>query len=98
MSHVPLLTRQTVPRLQPPRRGPQVLLACMVTAVLLLLLPHGTYAMLAWNATRVYQEPPPPALSRIVNAAEHHEVVTPETLEDLLATVGYLAKRELGPR
>ena len=98
MSHVPLLARQTVPKLQPPRRGPQVLLACLVTTVVLLLLPRSAYDALAWNSTRAPEEPPPPALVRVVGAAERHQYVTQETLDDLLATVGYLAKEKLGPR
>ena len=93
MSHVPLLARQTVPKLQSPRRGPQVLLACLVTTVVLLLLPRSAYEALAWNATRAPEEPPPPALARVVTAAERHQFVTQETLDDLLATVGYLAKQ-----
>jgi len=93
MSHLPLLARQTVPKLQPPRRGPQVLMACLVTTVVLLLLPRNAYDALAWNATRVPEEPPPPALARVVAAAERHQFVTQETLDDLLATVGYLAKQ-----
>jgi len=98
MSHMPLLARQTVPKLQPPRRGPQVLLACLVTTVVLLLLPRSAYDALAWNATRAPEEPPPPELARVVGAAERHQFVTQETLDDLLATVGYLAKEKLGPR
>lgn len=98
MSHVPLLARQTVPKLQPPRRGPQVLLLCLVTTVVLLLLPRSAYDALAWNATRASEEPPPPALARVVGAAERHQFVTQETLDDLLATVGYLAKRILDSR
>lgn len=98
MSHVPLLARQTVPKLQSPRRGPQVLLACLVATVLLLLLPRSAYDALDWNATRAPEEPPPPELARVVGAAERHQSVTQETLDDLLATVGYLAKEKLGPR
>jgi hypothetical protein len=37
-------------------------------------------------------------LARVVGAAERHQFVTQETLDDLLATVGYLAKEKLGPR
>ena len=98
MSHVPLLARQTVPKLQSPRRGPQVLLACLVTTVVLLLLPRSAYDALAWNATRAPEELPPPALARVVTAAERHQFVTQETLDDLLATVGYLAKQVQGAR
>lgn len=98
MSHVPLLARQTVPKLQPPRRGPQVLLACLVTTVVLLLLPSSAYDALAWNSTRALEEPPPPALTRIVSAADRHQLVTQETLDDLLATVGYLAREKIAPR
>lgn len=99
MSHIPLLARTTVPKLQPPRRGPQVLLACLVTTVVvLLLLPRSASYALAWNATRAPEEPPPPELARVVGAAERRQFVTQETLDDLLATVGYLAKQQRGPR
>ena len=74
-----------------------MLLLCMVVTVVLLVLPRGTFDALAWNATHV-PDPPPQALGRIVGAAMRHETVTSETLDDLLATVGYLAKRELGSR
>ena len=98
MSHVPLLARQTVPKLQPPRRAPRVLLACLLTTGLLLLLPRNAYDAMSWNATRVPEEPPPPALARIVDAAERRQFVTRETLDDLLVTVGHLAKEKLDPR
>jgi len=97
MSHVPLLARSTIPKLQSPRRGPQVLLICTLVTVVLLILPRGSFDALAWNASHV-PDPPPQALGRVVYAAMRHEAVTSETLDDLLATVGYLAKRELGSR
>ena len=34
----------------------------------------------------------------LVTAAERHQFVTQETLDDLLATVGYLAKQVQGAR
>ena len=97
MSHVPLLSRQSVPKLQSPRRGPQVLCLCLVVTVVLLVMPRNAFDALVWNATHV-PDPPPQALGRIVNAAARHDTVTSETLDDLLATVGYLAKRELPSR
>jgi hypothetical protein len=97
MSHVPLLSRQTVPKLQSTRRGPQMALLCLVATVVFLLLPQDAHAMLSWNATRVREEPPP-AVRRVVDAANHHRLLTAETMEDLLATVGHLAQREFGLR
>jgi len=72
----------------------------------LLLTPRGAFGAFGafdafrWNATRAAlpthaHDPPPQALSRVVDAAARHDVVTSETLDDLLATVGYLAKREM---
>ena len=52
MSHVPLLARSTVPKLQSPRRGPQVLSACSWRIVLLRAAPRAAFDALAWNATR----------------------------------------------
>ena len=97
MSHVPLLARQTVPKLQSPRRGPQVALLCLVATVLFLLVPQSAYPTLTWNATRPHEEPPP-AVRRIVEAANQHRLLTAETMDDLLATVGHLAQREFGFR
>jgi len=97
MSHVPLLSRQTVPRLQSTRRGPQVVLACLVVAAIFLLVPQSAYPVLTWNATRAHEEPPP-AVRRIMNAAGQHRLLTAETMDDLLVTVGYLAQREFGYR
>ena len=104
MSHVPLLARSTVPKLQAPRRAPQVLLLCMVVTVVLLVLPRGTFDALAWNATRVAPDPPPDAVRRTIELAALHRREDYELRyhdqerEDLLATVGYLAKRALGSR
>lgn len=97
MSHIPLLARQTVPKLQTPRRGPQVALLCLVVTAIFLLLPRDAYPALSWNATSVREEPPP-AVRRIVDAANHHRLLTAETMDDLLATVGNLAQREFGFR
>lgn len=97
MSHVPLLSKQSVPKLQQPRRGPQVLLLCALTVVLLLLLPHSAYEALSWNATHA-RDDPPPAVGRVVQAATQHQFVEDNLFQDLLATVSYLAKRELGQR
>jgi hypothetical protein len=97
MSHVPLLSRQSVPKLQPPRRAPQALLLCTVTIVVLLLLPHSAYDALSWNATRAHDDPPP-AVNRIMQAATQHQFVEDNLFQDLLATVSYLAKRELEQR
>ena len=99
MSHMPLLAKQTVPKLQSPRRGPQVLLLCVVTSVVLLLMPHSAYAVLSWNATHVAQEEPPPAaVARVIQAATQHQFVEDGIFQDLLATVSYLARRETGSR
>lgn len=98
MSHIPLLARTTVPKLQAPRRGPQVLCLCLLVGLVLLVTPRAAFEAIPWNATRAAPDPPPQALGRIVGAAARREMVTSDTLDDLLATVGYLAKRELGSR
>ena len=47
-------------------------------------------------------DPPPDAVRRIIEFAERqpyvHRFVEEQTQQDLVATVGYLAKRELGSR
>jgi len=77
-------------------------------AVVLLVLPRGTIDALAWNSTRVAPDPPPDpppdAVRRIIKLAALHRTdgyelrYQDQEQEDLLATVAYLAKRELGSR
>jgi len=83
----------------------------MVVTVVLLLLPRGTFDALAWNATRAAPDPPPDpppdAVQRIIKLAALHrgegyelwgDLNGAQEKEDLLATVAFLAKRELGSR
>ncbi len=98
MSHMPLLAKQTVPKLQSPRRGPQVLLLCVVASVVLLLMPQSAYVALSWNATHAREDPPPEAVGRIIQAATQHQFVEDGIFQDLLATVSYLARRDAGSR
>ena len=104
MSHVPLLARTTVPKLQSPRRGPQVLCLCLVVTVVLLLAPSGAFEALAWNATRAAPDPPPHAVRRTIERAALHRDpayelrYSDQEQEDLLATVAWLAQRELESR
>ena len=96
MSHVPLLAKQSVPKLQPPRRGPQVVCLCLLLGIVFLIVPSSAYAPLFANAT--HAEPPPPAVRRIIEASTQHRLVTEDTLRDLLATVSFLAEREIASR
>ena len=100
MSHIPLLARQTIPKLQPPRRGPQVVCLCLLVGIALLLLPSISISHTSFlgNATRAPVDPPPAAVRRIIAASTHHRLVTEDTLQDLLATVAFLLKREIDPR
>jgi hypothetical protein len=98
MSHVPLLSKQSVPKLQAPRRGPQVVCLCLLLGVLFLLVPSKTYAPLMGNATRARADPPPAALRRIIDASTQHRLVTEDTLQDLLTAVSFLAEREIAAR
>mgnify|MGYP003318129877 CR=1 FL=1 len=97
MSHIPLLARQTVPKLQSPRRAPQVALLCLFATVRFLIVPLSGDRARTWKA-RQPREEPPPAVRRIVEAANQHRLLTTETMDDLLATVGHLAQREFGFR
>ena len=99
MSHVPLLAQKTVPKLQPPRRGPQVVCLCLLACLVFLLVPSSVYAPLLVNATTGARvDPPPAAVRRIIAASTQHRLVTEDTLQDLLATVSFLAEREIDPR
>lgn len=104
MSHVPLLARAAVPKLQSPRRGPQVLCLCLVVTIALLLTPLSVFEAVHWNVTRAEPDPPPDAVRRIIKLAALHRMEDYELRyeerekEDLLATVAYLAKRELESR
>lgn len=106
MSHVPLLAKQNVPKLQPPRRGPQVVCLCLLLGIVLLLVPSSAYATVLGNATHATHappdEPPPEAVRRIMEFAKQqpyvHRFVGEDTQQDLVTAVGYLATRELQPR
>lgn len=98
MSHVPLLTKQPAPKLQPIRRGPQVVCLCLLAGLVFLIVPSSVYAPLLGNATRATIDPLPPELLRVIEASTQHRLVTEDTLRDLLATVSYLARREMNPR
>lgn len=98
MSHVPLLAQKTVPKLHPPRRGPQVACLCLLAGIVFLLVPSSVYTPLMGNATRARVDPPPAAVLRIIEASTQHRLVTEDTLQDLLAAVRFLAEREIDPR
>lgn len=107
MSHVPLLTKQSVPKLSPPRRGPQVVCLCLLSGLLCLLVPSSAYVSLLGNATHATHvpppdEPPPEAVQRIIAFAKSqryiHRFVDEETQQDLVNVVGILATREFHPR
>ena len=109
MSHIPLLRKDDyhhAPRLQAPRRGPQL---CFCALVLLLLgavvatpivIVHSTLPV--YNDTAVAA--PPAAVQRVRAAAlaAHvgglHEQVAPPSMEDLIASVGWLLERSLAAR
>lgn len=112
MSHIPLLAKHAPPpRLQPPRRGPQVCCLCLLLGTVLLIVQPPLYS-LAYNATHTHTpEPPAPAeLHRFLEVAKWEDahgmggIQTPDGtipvsyLHDLLVTVRYLAKRALESR
>ena len=105
MSHIPLLAKTTIPKLYPPRRGPQVVCLCLLVGFALLFVPSGTLPLFVGNATysthamrAARTRPPPAALQRVIQASTQHRFVTEDTLQDLLATVSYFAEQELNPR
>lgn len=111
MSHLPLLRKDAhhAPRLQSPRRGPQVCACLLLTGVCALMLPLilsiaeslAGGPLLLRNATTV-APPPPDAVHRlraavavpgVLNGAQRATVE-----EDLLASVGWLLERSLAAR
>lgn len=77
MSHVPLLSRQTVPKLQPTRRGPLVVCLCLLAGLVCLITPSTTYAHIFGNLTHATHathtlptEPPPEAIQRVIEYAK----------------------------
>jgi len=106
MSHIPLLAKQSVPKLQPPRRCPQVAFLCLLLGIVLLLVPSSAYTVVLGNATRATHvlpdEPPPDAMRRIMEFAEKqpyiHRFLDEQDQQDLVTAVAYLAKREFHPR
>jgi len=110
MSHLPLLRKDAhhAPRLQSPRRGPQVCACLLLTGVCALMLPMilsvveslAGGPLLLRNATVV--PPPPDAVQRLRAAVgvpgvlDGAQRATVE--EDLLASVGWLLERSLAAR
>lgn len=81
-----------------------MLCLCLLVGVVLLVTPRTAFEAIPWNATRVAPDPPPAAVRRTIERAALHSREDYELRyedqerEDLLATVAYLAKRELGSR
>ena len=102
MSHIPLLAKHAPPRLQSPRRGPQVCCLCCLLGIVLLVAQPPLYSY-AYNATHTVDVPaPPPELQRLLDENAHRYVDdTPDmrgVTQDLLVAVRYLAKRVLASR
>ena len=114
MSHIPLLAKHAPPRLQSPRRGPQVCCLCCLLGIVLLVAqpPLYSYAYNATHTTTVDVPAPPPEVHRLLEGAKWEDatglggIQTPDGmvpvpasyLHDLLVTVRYLAKRALASR
>lgn len=85
-----------------------MLCLCLLIGIALLVTPRAAFEAISWNVTRTAPDPPPDpppdAVRRIIKLAALHRDPWYELRdqdqekEDLLATVGYLAKRELGSR
>lgn len=106
MSHLPLLRKDAhhAPRLQAPRRGPQI---CFCVVVLLVFGAVVAWAEMVLGSTlpvrNVTATPPPPeAVQRLRAAASVPGVLDGAqraTVEqDLLASVGWLLERSLAAR
>ena len=84
-----------------------MLCLCLLMGIVLLVTPRAAFEAIPWNATRAAPDTPPDAVQRIIKLAAlhsdpsyelHGDLNGAEEKEDLLATVAYLAKRELGSR
>ena len=79
-----------------------MLCLCLLLGIVLLVTPRTAFEAIPWNATRAAPDPPPDAVRRVIELAERQPWVhlheEEQTQQDLLATVAYLAKRELGSR
>jgi len=108
MSHVPLLHREyrDLPRLPPPRRGPQICI-CTVAVLTLALgllyyvvfLPGHVFAE-AHNATLPPEAQRTRALATAVASGVqlHVSELTGPTLHDLIVAVGYLLDKKIESR
>ena len=105
MSHVPLLHREyrDIPRLQPPRRGPQVCI-CVVALLVIGVVVSGIgmsettlfVARSAHNATLPPEAHRTRALATAVASGVqlHVTELTGPTLHDLIVAVGYLLEEK----
>tara|TARA_B100001109_G_scaffold255832_1_gene261353 strand:+ start:1338 stop:1670 length:333 start_codon:yes stop_codon:yes gene_type:complete len=110
MSHVPLLSRQGVPKLQPTRRGPLVVCLCLLAGLVCLITPSSTYAHVFENLTRATHalpvKPPPEAFRRILeytkrfpyDTFERGEPGSEDIQQDLIHAVAHLVQQEMNPR
>lgn len=110
MSHVPLLSRQTVPKLQPTRRGPLVVCLCLLAGLVFLTVPSSAYAFVFGNVTHATRathtlpsEPPPEAFRRVIEYTRrypYYPMPNPDEdiQQDLIFAVAHLVQREMNPR
>lgn len=110
MSHVPLLSRQSVPKLQPTRRGPLVVCLCLLAGLVCLITPSTTYAHIfdnlrhATHATHTLPvEPPPEAIQRVIEYTKRWPYypmpnADDDIQQDLIHAVAHLAQQEMNPR
>jgi len=105
MSHIPLLSKHALPpRLQSPRRAPQVCCLCLLVGTVLLVAHSPLLYAPLYNATHAGGEiAVPPELHRLLETPDAAGLAGIQTadstyLHDLLVTVRYLAKRALKSR
>ena len=108
MSHVPLLTREyrDIPRLPPPRRGPQVCICVagiLALALFLVLNIHETFKsvpVVHKNATLPLEAQRTIALATAVSSGVqlHATELAGSTLHDLIVSVGYILEEKIRTR
>ena len=104
MSHIPLLSKHALPpRLQSPRRAPQVCCLCLLVGTVLLVAYSPLLYAPLYNATHAGETAVPPELHRLLETPSGVglsgiQAADGTYLNDLLVTVQYLAKRALKSR
>jgi hypothetical protein len=111
MSHIPLLHREyrDIPRLQPPRRGPQVCISVVILVTIGVVVSGvgiSGWGLLSVSVAHNATLPLPPEARRTRTLAAamaggvqlHASELAGPTLHDLIVAVGYLLDKQIESR